>query len=97
MSVTGFANGKLYPFGGRIQPYALGGAGFLWGVLNCSGGSGTIICDEDIVFAGRAGGGLDVYITPSIALSGEVAYVIPTGYFSDLDFLSYTGHVVFRF
>lgn len=97
-SVTGFANLKLYPFGGRIQPYAFGGAGFLWGVLNCGGtASSLFLCDEDVVFAGRAGGGLDVYLSRHVALAGEVAYVIPTGYFSDLNFLQYTGAVVFRF
>lgn len=96
-SVTGFGNLKIYPFGGRIQPYAMGGVGFLWGVLNCSGGGFTSQCDEGIEFAGRAGGGLDVYLTPNIALGAEVAYVIPTGYFKDLDYLQYTGNLIFRF
>ncbi len=97
-SVTGFGNLKLYPIGGRIQPYAMGGVGFVWGVADVYNSGGFLIyTEEDIVFAGRAGGGLDIYLTPTIALSAEVAYVIPTSTFSDLNYLSYTGHLLFRF
>jgi len=100
-SVTGFGNLKLYPIGGRIQPYAMGGVGFVWGALNCYDQFGNSaycgVPDEDIVFAGRAGGGLDIYLTPSFAISGEVAYVMPTDTFKDLNYLSYMGHLVFRF
>jgi len=100
-SLTGFGNLKLYPIGGRIQPYAMGGVGFVYAVANCYDSSGSLVLcpfvESDIVFAGRAGGGVDFYITPNIALSGEVAYVIPTDTFKDLNYLSYTGHLLFRF
>ncbi len=100
-SVTGFGNLKLYPFGGRIQPYAMGGVGFVWGAANCYDNTGALVpcsfVEEDIVFAGRAGGGLDLYLTRNIALSGEVAYVIPADTFDDFNYLSYTGHLLFRF
>lgn len=97
-SVTGFGNLKLYPIGGRIQPYAMGGVGFVWGAFNAYDTNGSLTGTlEEIVFAGRAGGGLDVYLTRTIALSGEVAYVIPTGDLSDLNYLQYTGHILFRF
>ena len=103
-SLTGFGNLKLYPLAGRVQPYVLGGAGFLLGALDCTTSSGaTVSCsgsgfyDQEFVFAGRAGGGLDIYLTRILALSAEVAYVIPTGSLSDLNYLQYGGYVTFRF
>ncbi len=98
VSVTGFGNLKLYPFGGRIQPYAMGGVGLVWGGIDSYAPNGAFVGSiKEIAFAGRAGGGLDFYLTPHIALSGEVAYIIPTSVLADLDYLTYMGHVVFRF
>ena len=48
-------------------------------------------------FAGRVGGGLDFYLTRNIALSAEVAYVIPTGRLADLNYLTFGGQLMFRF
>ena len=103
-TLLGFTNLKLYPFSGRFQPYALGGAGFLWASLDCKdpGGasmdcSGAGFNDTEVAFAGRFGGGLDVYLTRHVALSGELAYVMPTGGLSDMNFLTFGAYLTFRF
>jgi opacity protein-like surface antigen len=103
-TLLGFTNLKLYPFGGRLQPFAVGGAGFVWANLACTDTSGAAMdCsgagfeDREIAFAGRFGGGLDVYLTRHVALSGELAYVMPTGDLSDMSFLTFGAHVVLRF
>lgn len=103
-SLTGFGNLKLYPLSGRIQPFVMGGVGFLLGALDCvDTGGNAVSCttiglsDQDIAFAGRAGGGLDLYLTRNFALTGEIAYVIPAGVFSELNYLQYGGYVTVRF
>jgi len=101
-SLAGFGNLKLYPLGGRIQPFVLGGIGFVLGALDCvDPGGNSVSCfplsDQDIEFAGRAGGGLDVYLTRNFALTGEITYVIPTGDFKELNYLQYGGFVTVRF
>lgn len=42
------------------------------------------------------GGGVDIYLTENWALTGEVAYVTPTGPLEDLNFLSIGGQVMYR-
>ncbi len=103
-TLLGFTNLKLYPFGGRFQPFALGGAGFLWASLDCTDTNGVAMdCggagfdDTEVAFAGRFGGGLDVYITRHLAVSGELAYVMPTGDLSDMRFLTFGAYVTLRF
>ena len=103
-TLLGFTNLKLYPFSGRIQPYALGGAGFLWARLDCRDlGGASMDCgsagfdDTEVAFAGRFGGGLDVYLTRNIALSGELAYVMPTQGLSDMKFLTFGAYLTWRF
>lgn len=103
-TLLGFTNLRLYPFGGRFQPFVLGGAGFLWAQLDCTDPAGDAFdCgnagfgDTELAFGGRFGGGLDVYLTRNIALSGELAYVMPTGGLSDMRFLTFGAQVVLRF
>ncbi len=103
-TLLGFTNLRLYPLGGRIQPFVTGGAGFLWANLDCRdlagapmdcGGAG--FGDREVAFAGRFGGGLDFYLTKHIALSGELAYVMPTGDLRDMRFLTFGAQLMFRF
>jgi len=101
-TLLGFTNLRLYPFGGRIQPFATGGAGFLWASLDCRDTSGAAMdcggagfADEEFAFAGRFGGGLDVYLTRNILVSGELSYVMPTGDLGDMRFLTFGAQLVF--
>lgn len=103
-ALLGFANLRLYPFGGRFQPYAIGGGGFMWANLECADLSGQAFdCgnagfdDKSIDFAGRFGGGLDVYLTRNVALTGELVYVMPTGDLKDMRFLTFGAQLLFRF
>lgn len=102
-TLLGFANMRLFPIGGRIQPFALAGAGVLWADLACSDSSGGTHCaaagfgTSELAFAGRVGGGLDVYLTRHLAVSGELAYVMPTGALADMRFLTFGAQVLLRF
>ena len=93
------ANLKLYPFDSRIQPFVMGGGGVLHATLECKLGGVSVSCGvpAETSFAGRVGGGLDVYLTRNLAVSGEVAYVIPTGDLADINFLTFGGQLMFRF
>ncbi len=103
-TLLGFTNLRLYPIGGRLQPFVTGGAGFLWANLACRDlGGASMDCggagfdDNEVAFAGRFGGGLDFYLTKHLALSSEVAYVMPTGSLGDMRFLTFGAQVVLRF
>jgi len=88
-----FAQVKLYPLTGRIQPYALGGAG--WARADFDRGAVEDLDETEPSF--RVGAGIDLYVLRSFPLFAEVAYTWPTG---DLDELQYwTGSIgaVFRF
>jgi len=73
-SVAYTVNLRFYPLDGRIQPYAIAGIGgqntWLESNLGNSDGFGS--------FIGRFGGGVDVYLTRHIALTGEFTYVAAT-------------------
>ena len=74
-------NAKYYPFTGRVQPYVLGGVGTA--VVRLREVFGTSTSVTEARFAGRIGGGVDVYLTEAVALHGEVSYLLPTGSLSD--------------
>jgi opacity protein-like surface antigen len=87
------ANGKVYPFVGAfkptIQPYGLGGVGFLH--MNSS-------LDESATeFMGRVGGGVDVYATPNLVLNFETSWVLPTGDLADFRIAPLAFGVQYRF
>jgi len=97
-------NLKLYAGDWRIQPFVFGGAGVIRGTTECSTAIGVpVSCltvglsESEVEFAGRVGGGFDFYLSRHVALSGEVAYVIPTGALADLEFLTFGGQLTFRF
>jgi len=84
----GSGNIKLFPFQGlfdsleigRVQPFLEAGGGVI-------GASGTGI-STPLAFAGRLGGGLDVFVTDSLAITTEGFYVLPT---SNLKGMRYVG------
>jgi len=58
------------------------------------GASGEIDATD---FAPRLGGGVDYYLTQSIALTGEVVYVIGTRRLHDLDYVGISLGLTYRF
>jgi opacity protein-like surface antigen len=99
-ALVGTGNIKLYPIDSRIQPFVMGGGGFMYATLDCKLNGVGVTCplpSSKTTFAGRVGGGLDVYLTRNLALTGEIAYVIPTGDLEDLNFLTFGGQLMFRF
>lgn len=102
-TVVGTANVKLYPGGWRVSPFVMGGAGAVYAMAECQQDGATVGCgqvglsDSETEFAGRFGGGLDVYLTRNIALTGEVTYVMPTGNLGDFRFVTYGGQLLVRF
>jgi outer membrane protein OmpA-like peptidoglycan-associated protein/opacity protein-like surface antigen len=74
------ANGKLYPMTGVIQPYLLAGLGVLIGDTDekAQGGGSSV----EPIFAGRIGGGIDFYLTRSVAWNFDVSYTITPKDFS---------------
>jgi outer membrane protein OmpA-like peptidoglycan-associated protein len=53
--------------------------------------------ESDTEFAGRVGGGVDVWITQHIAAYVDAAYVMPTGGLSDLRYVSLGGGLKYSF
>jgi len=86
------ANGKVYPFYGIIQPYALFGLGF------CGVDDSRAASSRDTTgFGMRFGGGLDVYITRNWAVSVEAGYFLPTGGRSNYGAVPITFGILYRF
>lgn len=81
-------NGKLIVPLQRFQPYLMGGVGF----LNSDADTRISAFDDDaegIGFAGRFGGGVDLYATENVALYLDAAYTVPTGDVEDLHHFSF--------
>lgn len=93
--------GKLIlPTGTLLEPYAVGGVGF----LNANGngdlkrlGARVEGADSDTEFAGRVGGGFDAWITENIAAYVDAAYVMPAGGLSAFRYVSLSGGVKYSF
>jgi len=68
------ANGKVYPLGGRVQPYGLLGIGasYFHGDVSVAG---FTIPGVSANLNVRGGGGVDVYLTRHVVLNAEAAYV----------------------
>ena len=89
----------------RVDPYVLAGLGAtIWGIED---GPGPFdFTDDGVGFAGRVGGGLDLYLTKHIVLNAEVTAVLTTRTFDvptqiesldNLFFLSISAGLVYRF
>lgn len=75
--ITSTANLKVFALRGPVQPYALGGVGMMW--ADTEDRVSTNLPLGDVEFAGRGGLGVDVYVSPMLALTAEGSYVAPTG------------------
>lgn len=83
-SATG--NAKLILPLGRFQPYLGAGIGLLW--ATAAGRSFFELDDVDVGFAGRVGGGLDLYVTPHVSLYVDNAWTMATPDAADLYYYS---------
>jgi hypothetical protein len=76
--ITSTANLKVYPLTGMVQPYLLGGVGMMWADTE-DRAAGAKLPLGDVEFAGRGGLGVDVYISPMLAVYAEGSYVAAAG------------------
>lgn len=78
-ALTGTANLKAFPFTGRVQPYAQAGLGatYLHGETHLLGNTVEKESSTELTF--RGGGGLDVYLRPSVSLYTDVSYILLSG------------------
>jgi hypothetical protein len=79
----------------KIQPYVLLGGGYMGADLS-GANSGGRDYDGHGGF-GRAGGGVEFYFWPFLALDLGLTYVIPAGDVQDLDFISIHWGGLYRF
>ena len=93
MAITTDLKGFLLT--GRLQPFALVGIGTTIGEVRDSFGAGLEIEEAD--FVARFGGGLDFYLTESLALTLDASYVLPTGDLADFDYVSLGWGLQYRF
>lgn len=87
--------GKVYPFTGRLQPYALGGIGYVRSDVDFD--APTVRDFDTSDFSWRLGGGLDLYLIDMLPLFAEVAYTWPTDDLDDLEFWTASVGAYFRF
>jgi opacity protein-like surface antigen len=87
-------NGKVFALTDTIQPYFVGGVGFLHSNTDAAvagfAGDGT-------GFAGRAGVGADYYVRPDLVVNIEFSAVLPTAPVEDVRFLPLVFGAQYRF
>jgi opacity protein-like surface antigen len=91
--MSGMLMGKLYLLTGRLQPYLMAGAGYLRAEIDFGDVDET--ADAPL---GRAGVGIETYLTPNLALAVQAAYSRSLD--SDLDelaFFNVGGSLMIRF
>lgn len=96
-TLTGTVNLKGFLLPGRVQPYAQVGIGgsYLHGELEYLGT--TYVDDSTAEFTFRGGGGVDVYLTPSVLLYTEATYILLTGEFDGDGFIPLVFGAQYRF
>lgn len=94
--ITVSVNTRIYPFGGRVQPYALGGIGVAASIVDKRDRSSSI-SQSNADWQFRGGGGVDFYYSQHIAISFEAVYVATVGDLKDIDHLSIGLGALYRF
>jgi opacity protein-like surface antigen len=102
---TATVNVKVFPLGGRIQPYALVGVGVGSSEINQRERTGldgedlvkTDITTQDQAFVSRYGLGVDLYGDDAWGMFAEAAYILPTGSLRELDYISVQWGLLWRF
>jgi len=79
----------------RLQPFALAGVGLMRSKIDDKADLDLSAKNQD--FAVRVGAGLDLYITRNILGSLEVGWVLPTQGLRDLDYVSFSWGLQYRF
>ncbi|NIO11468.1 MAG: outer membrane beta-barrel protein [Deltaproteobacteria bacterium] len=91
----------------RVQPFLLAGLGAMYAQLRSE--TVLVVCDwwwcygtsaqlgDEIDFAMRFGGGLDVYLAEEFAITLDANYVIPTGGLEDLTYISFGWGFLFKY
>jgi opacity protein-like surface antigen len=92
--ITWTANVKGYLLTGRWQPFALVGIGLQWAQFRESVFN---INTTSTSFAARLGGGLDFYITETLALNVNGAYIQSTDEFEGADYGNLVIGAQYRF
>jgi len=92
---AGTINLKGYLLRGPLQPYAFAGIGAL--NLTFHHNVNKIFDHNDTELLGRAGLGVDAYLTRNVVLYAEGAYNIPTDALRELDFISIAAGIQYRF
>lgn len=98
--VDGFlvtAGPKLYPFTGALQPFVGLGLGAMHAELEGRSSDGTRFSDDETDVVIRPAAGLDFYVSETLVLNLEAAYVSPGGSLQDIDFVSFSTGLTFRF
>jgi opacity protein-like surface antigen len=89
----------ILPFGhlDQFQPYLTGGVGFV------NANSDGKIRGEELrgssatEFAGRVGAGIDLVVTPQLAVTVDSGYILPTEKLSNLNYISFGMGVRYAF
>jgi opacity protein-like surface antigen len=92
--LTATANAKAFLLTGRIQPYALAGAGYGYSDIDPTGDNHH---DRSDGFVSRFGLGADLYANESVGVMSEVSYVLPTGGVSSFDNLAIEFGILLHF
>jgi opacity protein-like surface antigen len=93
-AVTTNIKGYLLP-NSRIQPFLLAGVGLF--TVDATENIPLDLRNDKRGFALRMGGGVDVYLTPSVAVVFDVNYLVPTGGVAPFDYLTGGIGVEYRF
>ena len=84
---------RLFPWTGRVQPYAAAAAGLLVGDRDTASGKS----DTDQSAMGRFGGGVDFYLTERVVFEVEAVYVVPFDELDDYPHALFGGGLQYRF
>ncbi len=82
---------------GRVQPFLLAGVGLMHFDVKDKAGLGFGFSDDGEDLAARFGGGVDFYVTPSIGIYVDVAYLLTTGDVEGLDHVGFSLGALVRF
>lgn len=91
-ALTFTGNLKGYLTTGRVQPFAVVGAGVTRAEFKLFGSSAS-----ETDFSARFGGGLDCYVTERVSLGAAASYVLTTGSIDGFDYVSLVFGAQYRF